>query len=97
MQTLAELIAQRETLDKQIKEAKKLEHAEVIAGIHKLITQYEFTALDLFPKKKGRPKSSGKIAPKFKNPDTGDTWTGRGKPPKWIQGQDKNKFLIAWI
>mgnify|MGYP000218017274 FL=1 len=26
---------------------------------------------------------------------TGQTWTGRGKAPKWIDGQDRNKFLIA--
>ncbi len=28
------------------------------------------------------------------NPATGETWTGRGKPPKWIQGQNRDSFLI---
>jgi DNA-binding protein H-NS len=35
------------------------------------------------------------VAPKFRNPLTGDTWTGRGKPPKWIQNLDRDQFLIA--
>ena len=26
--------------------------------------------------------------------DTGDTWTGRGKPPRWIAGKDKEQYLI---
>jgi DNA-binding protein H-NS len=35
-----------------------------------------------------------KVAPKYRNQATGETWTGRGKPPKWIQGQDRDQFLI---
>ena len=30
-----------------------------------------------------------------RNPATGETWTGRGKAPKWIQDQDRAQFLIA--
>ena len=36
----------------------------------------------------------GKVAAKYKNPSTGETWTGRGKAPKWIAGKDRTKFLI---
>jgi DNA-binding protein H-NS len=34
------------------------------------------------------------VAAKYRNPATGETWTGRGKAPKWIEGQDRNKFAI---
>lgn len=44
--------------------------------------------------KKRVGKKRGKVAPKYKNPATGETWTGRGKAPKWIAGKDRTKFLI---
>jgi DNA-binding protein H-NS len=35
-------------------------------------------------------------APKYRDPATGKTWTGRGKPPNWIVGvSDRTAFLIA--
>ena len=44
--------------------------------------------------KKRVAKKRGKVAPKYKNPATGETWTGRGKAPKWIAGKDRSKFAI---
>ena len=35
------------------------------------------------------------VKPKYRNPDTGVTWTGRGKPPAWIAGKDYAQFLIG--
>src|SRR4029453_19680675 len=33
---------------------------------------------------------------KYRDPQTGKTWTGRGKPPNWIAGaKDRQAFLIA--
>ncbi len=39
------------------------------------------------------------IKPKYRDPQTGETWAGRGKAPKWLQrkldaGQSKDDFLI---
>ena len=35
-------------------------------------------------------------APKYRDPASGKTWTGRGKPPNWIVGAtDRTAFLIA--
>lgn len=32
-------------------------------------------------------KPLGKVAPKYRNPaNTGETWTGRGKQPRWLAG-----------
>lgn len=30
---------------------------------------------------------------KYRNPETGQTWSGRGRAPKWLQG-DREKYLI---
>ena len=45
-------------------------------------------------------KTLGKVAPKYRNPDsTSETWTGRGKQPRWLaahtsQGRKLEEFLI---
>lgn len=31
---------------------------------------------------------------KYRDPETGKEWSGRGRPPKWLQDQDQSKFLI---
>lgn len=42
--------------------------------------------------------SRGKVTPKYRNPVSGDTWTGRGRAPKWVNdicasyGIDVNVF-----
>ena len=95
MSSYKDLLAQRELLDKQIKEAVAREKADGIAKAKLIIEQYDLSASDLFSRKAGGKSAGGKVAPKYRNPSTGETWTGRGKAPKWIEGQDRAKFLIA--
>ena len=43
---------------------------------------------------------STKVSAKFRDPDTGDSWTGRGMTPKWLRdheeaGRSRAKYLIA--
>lgn len=94
MSSYQELLAQREQLDKQIKEAIQREKADGIIKAKLIIEQYNLTASDLFSRKSGIRIGSGKVAPKYRNPSTGETWTGRGKAPKWIEGRDRSNFLI---
>ena len=59
---------------------------------------------DPSPRRRGRPrksmvdklaKSAGlrKVAIKYRD-EKGNTWTGRGKAPKWIDGKDRAQFAI---
>ena len=94
MSTYKELLAQREHLDKQIKEAIAHEKADGIAKAKVIIEQYGLSTSDLFSRKAGVKSGGGKVAPKYRNPSTGETWTGRGKAPKWIDGKDRSNYLI---
>lgn len=95
MTTYKELLQQRESLDKQIEEARSRENTDAIAKVRALVADFGLTAQDVFgtPKKAG--KTGVKVAAKYRNPATGDTWTGRGKPPKWIEGKDRSQYTIA--
>ena len=51
--------------------------------------------------KKGgsRRSSRAKVAPKYRHPETGATWTGRGRAPGWLvaeeaAGRKRDEFLI---
>ena len=47
------------------------------------------------PAKKSQAKRAGAGVPKFKDPKTGKTWTGMGKPPAWIaSAKNRDKFRI---
>ncbi|MDE1181473.1 H-NS histone family protein [Paraburkholderia sp.] len=98
MSSYKELLAQREKLEQQIEEAKSREYAEVLNEIKQKMADYGITLAELGTgrgkgvKVAARPRAG--VAPKFRDPDSGSTWSGRGKPPRWIAGQDREKFLI---
>lgn len=51
-------------------------------------------------RKSGARKSTGKVAPKYQDPASGSTWTGRGRAPVWLakyleQGRKREEFAIA--
>ena len=96
MASLQDLLKQRDALTQQIEEARKREISDAVAKVRAMIAEYQLTAQDVFPSgRKARVKSGGKVAPKYRDPATGQTWTGRGKAPKWIDGQERSRFLIG--
>ena len=94
MNSLQELLQQREALDAQIRQARQEQTAEAIAKIKSLIAEFELTEADVFGGRRKAVHTGSKVAHKYSNPETGETWTGRGKPPKWIQGKNRDDFLI---
>ena len=46
------------------------------------------------PERKPRRSKGEKVAPKYRNPETDDTWTGRGREPSWIKGKNRDDFAL---
>lgn len=104
MKTYKELQVEIKNLQMRAEKARLAEVASVIADIKEKMQMYGITEADLAgrgvkkaaKKNADRPaKKMGSVKPKYRNVATGQTWTGRGKPPKWIAGQDRNQFLIT--
>ncbi|WP_244814713.1 H-NS family nucleoid-associated regulatory protein [Caballeronia sp. Lep1P3] len=99
MPSYKELLAQRESLERQIEEAKSREYAEVLNEIKQKMADYGITLQELAGGRSGKSakasRSRSGVAPKYRDPESGSTWSGRGKPPKWIAGQDRDNFLIG--
>ena len=97
MASYKELLQQREQLEKEIQELRKKEMSDAISQARALVAEFSLTMEDVFPPARGkRATTAGNtVAPKYRNPETGDTWTGRGKAPKWIANEDnREKFAI---
>ena len=87
MATLKDLLAQRAALEKQIDEAARTERSDAVAKVKALMAEYGLGIADLGsrgPAKASRPAGS-KVAPKYRNTASGDTWSGRGLRPNWLK------------
>jgi DNA-binding protein H-NS len=105
-QTYAQITAEISRLQAQAEALRKAEAAGVIARIKDAIAVYGITAADLGltgasssrATPANEPPANGKLeagVAKYRNPATGQTWTGRGKPPVWIKdAKDRTRFLI---
>ena len=95
MTTVAQLLAQKAALEAQIEAARKAENSEAIAKVKALIAEHGLTQQDVFGASVKRArKASGSVPPKFKDPISGATWSGRGKAPKWIEGKDRSLLSV---
>ncbi|WP_434661454.1 H-NS histone family protein [Paraburkholderia sp. A3BS-1L] len=91
--------AQIEQIQKRANAQKEKEKADAIADMNTKIEKYGIAAGDLkWPTqqatgKKAKAKSKA-LPPKYKDPESGTTWSGHGKAPRWISGKDRSPFLI---
>lgn len=77
-------MAQRAALDAQINQTKDRERSEAVGKIKTLMSEYGLTVADLSAR---TPKvgKTAKVAAKYRNKATGETWSGRGLQPKWLK------------
>lgn len=97
MPSYQELTAQIVKLQAQAEQARLKEIAAVVAQIHDLVRQYNLSPEDLglrAPRGRGRGRAAAPVSAKYRDPETGATWSGRGRAPAWIQGKDREKFAV---
>ena len=93
MSNLAELIAQKAALEKRIVEAQSQERVAAIEQVKQLMAQHGLTLADLGGRgspsrsktSKAGPRKGIKLPVKYRDPASGNAWSGRGLQPKWLQ------------
>ncbi len=95
--SLDELVQQKKALEIQIKRKISADRKKKIAEITAIMQAFDITLADLEKTPRKTRKDSGRT---YKNPETGATWGGMGKRPKWIsdavaKGVDINTFLVS--
>jgi len=106
---IEKLEAQAARLEAVADEKKKKAVAQVVALMKKLDVAPEDLA-EHRPRR-GRKRVAGKaagkkpavarkpVAPKFRNSKTGETWSGRGRTPRWLaaleaQGKSREEYRV---
>lgn len=87
MQTLQQLLDQKAALEKQIEVTRKETKADAIARVKSIMAEFGLSTSDLGGKSttKFSPIKGSKVAAKYRNPATGDSWSGRGLQPRWLK------------
>ena len=105
MPTIQELKDQRAALDKQIEQQLAAERSTTFDRIKAIMAESGMTVSDLVKGLSGTkvkaqgPTAGKKVAVKYRDPDTGANWTGRGLRPKWLRekvdaGAKLESFLV---
>jgi DNA-binding protein H-NS len=91
----ADLQRQLQALNRQLDESRRTQRAEVITKIKAIMAEHGLTIADLGLAKKGKTRKANNgeghvlagrpVAPKYRDPSSGQTWTGRGLQPRWLK------------
>jgi len=103
MATYKQLMAEKAALEAKLSAMRAEEVAGVVEKIRGWMADYALTIEDIAPRRRrGRPtgnaaavaKVKSALPPKYLDPKTGKTWSGRGRAPAWL-GKNPKRFLIA--
>ncbi|AEA64092.1 H-NS histone family protein [Burkholderia gladioli] len=90
--TYSELLAELTELEAKLTRARASLRAEALSTIKKLMIDFGIGANELI--EKPDVKMQGSRAPKYWDPESGRTWSGRGRAPAWIAGKDRSAFEL---
>lgn len=101
-----DLMNEIQRLQAQAVSLRQQEVKTAIENIQSTIKEYNLSQKEVFGTKVRKGKAAGATGQKkerpakFKDPESGQTWSGRGRMPKWIseavkQGKSKEEFAIA--
>jgi DNA-binding protein H-NS len=87
MSSYQEILSQIEDLKRKAEDVRRQEMSGAIAEIKRLMAQFDISSEDLglTPRVSAfKGKLRGSVAPKYRDPVSGKTWTGRGRRPSWV-------------
>ena len=95
MTSYAKYVEEIAKLQSLAEAARKDEINGAIKQIKELMQLHGVTVEDISSGGRAKPaKAKGTVAAQFKNSETGETWTGRGRAPRWLDGKDREAYRI---
>ena len=86
--SLQQMIAQKEALEQQIANATAKGKSEAITQVKALMSEHGLTMSDFGVSNERQSKkklNDVKVVAKYRDPSTGETWSGRGLLPRWLK------------
>lgn len=92
---IAKLKAEREKLDEAIHNKQLEERKSVMSQIAAVVKLYDIPLLELFKNLGGVPNPrKGEKAPITHKDSQGNTWTGRGRTPRWLKDKNPDDYRV---
>ncbi|WP_080409789.1 H-NS histone family protein [Burkholderia ubonensis] len=86
-----------EELRDEAEAARLLEIDLIINEIREKVASYDISPEEIFKRREGIRRFMSdvkKLPPRYRDPQTGATWSGRGRQPNWMKGRAREEFLI---
>lgn len=87
-----ELKAQLEELNERIDQAWTIEAPDALSQIRELVALFGFSQADVFGTGPGLRRAG--VRAKYRDPETGRTWSGRGSRPKWLKDKSLEQYRV---
>jgi DNA-binding protein H-NS len=89
--SIAELKSLQTEIAAEMESRRKEERQKLVQEFRDKAKALGISLEDLMSGQKGKSRSASKVAAKYVNPaDASQTWTGRGKRPRWV-----NEYLTG--
>jgi len=82
---LTDLLAQKAALEKQIEQTQRDERQQAISQIKSVMAEHGLTVTDLSGRSAPKTRVTKKVAAKYRDKTSGQTWSGRGLQPRWLK------------
>jgi DNA-binding protein H-NS len=93
---IADLRHELSLLEAEQRAQERQHRADVLRAMKELLAQHGFKPAELGAVRSGKATGArALIAPQYRDPATGATWSGRGTEPAWIKGRDREAFKVA--
>lgn len=93
--SLQKLLEQSEQIATRIAEMRRERRTEALSRTRRLIEAYQLEQHELFQPTTPVPMTKGKRPAKYRDPQTGQVWSGFGRAPRWyVIAEDKQSLLI---
>jgi DNA-binding protein H-NS len=90
---ISQLLQKQAELDTAIAETRARETRLALIDIVQKMREYDISLNELVGRSSAEQRLD--VHPKYRDPVSGATWSGRGRAPQWIVGQDRDQFLTA--
>ncbi|KVM89592.1 H-NS family nucleoid-associated regulatory protein [Burkholderia stagnalis] len=94
MKTYSELLAELEKLKQDIDAVREYEASLIAERVLALLAESGVDIRSIAACVQSKPRERKRIKPKYWDPKTGVTWSGRGRTPRWLVGKDPEMFRV---
>lgn len=79
-------------IDSLASQVRAAERDSAVRNARELVAEFGLLKADIFARK--QPVRE-KITAKFRDPATGNAWSGRGSTPSWLRGKDLSQYAVS--